>query len=219
MHHIVQSPHSIIYFNNVTSIHVYYCFENDFAIAYAIYELMVLLVFPGTLLSLCYYRVIRELWASTQVITILTSSRSAAKQDNHRSYSVRWPSKQLHSTPIECEATNKPVARERGSIPSERSSSSNAPKRIVITRECSVQRVSICRRLFCCCCTAKGACGKQSKCHHRCQHYFHNRTAHFYSSCNNSTCKMLSYQQMKSCCRNVSNSSSCVASHHIGSTH
>lgn len=50
---------------------------------FAIYELMTLFVIPATLMIFCYFRVIRELWTSTRVITILTAA-SAGRQYNRQ---------------------------------------------------------------------------------------------------------------------------------------
>ena len=67
------------YYNNETSITAYYCFEkNDYwAVRFAIYELMTLFIIPALLMIFCYFRVIRELWTSTRVITILTHHSSS----------------------------------------------------------------------------------------------------------------------------------------------
>ncbi|KAI2809847.1 hypothetical protein BLOT_000999 [Blomia tropicalis] len=157
---------SITYYNNETSITAYYCFEkNDrWAIGFAVYELMTLFVIPAMLMVFCYFRVIRELWTSTRVITILTSSsagqyqhtNSAAtapisnatntkmtKENNSRSYMVRWPTKKLVSISVKCDNPSSPpppppptpkspikcVTRDgnvsRSSVSSERPSSSS----------------------------------------------------------------------------------------------
>lgn len=104
------------YYNNETSITAYYCFEqnDNWAIYFSIYELLTLFIIPALLMIFCYSRVIQELWTSTRVITILTSSDNNARyttatstinsfhptnQQNgcsineNRSYLVRWSKK------------------------------------------------------------------------------------------------------------------------------
>lgn len=106
------------YYNNVTAITAYYCFDrnDNWTIYFAIYELMTLFVIPAMLMVFCYFRVIRELWTSTRVITILTSSTNAynasaqnamrLNKDQSRSYLVRWPTKKLVSISVNCETSS-----------------------------------------------------------------------------------------------------------------
>ena len=73
------------YYNNETAITAYYCFEknDNWAIYFAIYELLTLFVIPALLMMFCYSRVIRELWTSTRVITILTSATNGYHHHHH----------------------------------------------------------------------------------------------------------------------------------------
>lgn len=114
----VQSTYSMTYYNNETQITAYYCFEksDSWAIYFAIYELMTLFVIPAMLMVFCYFRVIRELWTSTRVITILTSSTNSLNvsaqnairlnKEQSRSYLVRWPTKKLVSISVNCETSS-----------------------------------------------------------------------------------------------------------------
>lgn len=107
------------YYNNETSITAYYCFEqsDNWAIYFSIYELLTLFVIPALLMIFCYSRVIQELWTSTRVITILTSTDTNAKctkaesaihsssskhngcsLNANRSYLVRWSKKMPANT-------------------------------------------------------------------------------------------------------------------------
>ena len=105
--------YSITYYNNVTSLTAHYCWEADdhWALYLSVYQLLLLFLLPALLMLLCYFCVIRELWASTKVITTLTQPLTTAAgqsgvrvhKDGH-SYLVRWPSKRLTSA-ISCPAT------------------------------------------------------------------------------------------------------------------
>ncbi|XP_032786964.2 C-X-C chemokine receptor type 4 [Daphnia magna] len=72
-----------IYYNNKTSVAVHYCMDtgdigqdqglgaySGFVIA--LYQLLIMLVFPLLLMIICYSRVIQELWLSTKQITAMT---------------------------------------------------------------------------------------------------------------------------------------------------
>ncbi|XP_027195630.2 galanin receptor type 1-like [Dermatophagoides pteronyssinus] len=80
-----KSTYSMTYYNNETAITAYYCFEknDNWAIYFAIYELLTLFVIPALLMMFCYSRVIRELWTSTRVITILTSATNGYHHHHH----------------------------------------------------------------------------------------------------------------------------------------
>lgn len=81
----------------------------------SVYELLTLFVIPALLMLFCYFRVIRELWASTRVITILTSASSGGRgggggrgtptrqsPSTIRSYLVRWPTKKAGTVSVNC---------------------------------------------------------------------------------------------------------------------
>ncbi|XP_075589674.1 uncharacterized protein LOC124496288 isoform X2 [Dermatophagoides farinae] len=80
-----KSTYSMTYYNNETAITAYYCFEknDNWAIYFAIYELLTLFIIPALLMMFCYSRVIRELWTSTRVITILTSATNGYHHHHH----------------------------------------------------------------------------------------------------------------------------------------
>lgn len=69
---------------------------------------MTLFVIPALLMIICYFCVIKELWVSTKVITILTTpsynSNSIRVHKDGQSYLVRWPSKRLTSISINCQS-------------------------------------------------------------------------------------------------------------------
>ncbi|CAG7726589.1 unnamed protein product [Allacma fusca] len=65
---------SAIYCNNVTFVIVHYCVEEGLPIV--IYEFIILFAAPGLLMMICYTYVIRELWRSTQNISLLTNAKS-----------------------------------------------------------------------------------------------------------------------------------------------
>lgn len=103
--------YSITYYNNVTSLTAYYCWESDdhWALFISVYQLMTLFVIPAFLMIICYFCVIRELWASTKVITTLTTpsynSNGMRVHKDGQSYLVRWPSKRLTSISINCNSS------------------------------------------------------------------------------------------------------------------
>ncbi len=62
---------------------------------------------PALLMIICYLFVIKELWTSTKVITILTTpsyNSNHMRVSERSSYLVRWPSKKLTSISINCES-------------------------------------------------------------------------------------------------------------------
>jgi hypothetical protein len=64
-------------------------------------------VIPALLMIICYLFVIKELWTSTKVITILTTpsyNSNHMRVSERSSYLVRWPSKKLTSISINCES-------------------------------------------------------------------------------------------------------------------
>ncbi len=68
---------------------------------------MTLFVIPALLMIICYLFVIKELWTSTKVITILTTpsyNSNHMRVSERSSYLVRWPSKKLTSISINCES-------------------------------------------------------------------------------------------------------------------
>ena len=91
--------YSITYYNNETSLTAYYCWESDdhWVLFLSVYQLLTLFVVPAVLMLGCYFCVIRELWASTKVITTLTSHNANGMRvhKDGQSYLVRWPSKRL----------------------------------------------------------------------------------------------------------------------------
>jgi hypothetical protein len=64
-------------------------------------------VIPALLMIICYLFVIKELWTSTKVITILTTpsyNSNHIRVSERSSYLVRWPSKKLTSISINCQS-------------------------------------------------------------------------------------------------------------------
>ncbi len=62
---------------------------------------------PALLMIICYLFVIKELWTSTKVITILTTpsyNSNHMRVSERSSYLVRWPSKKLTSISINCQS-------------------------------------------------------------------------------------------------------------------
>ena len=57
----------------MTSVLVHYCKEEGMPIV--IYQFILLFAAPGLLMMMCYTYVIRELWRSTQNISLLTNAK------------------------------------------------------------------------------------------------------------------------------------------------
>jgi hypothetical protein len=70
----LQETFTIVYSNNVTNVTLHYCNETEQSGNFAIYQFVVLLAVPGTLMVVCYTYVIRELWRSTRNMQALTNS-------------------------------------------------------------------------------------------------------------------------------------------------
>jgi len=109
----------------------YYCWESDdhWALFIAIYQLMTLFVIPALLMIICYFRVIKELWASTKVITILTTpshnSNGIRVHKDGQSYLVRWPSKRLASISINCQSCRSNSSNNTNSSYNNRTNNNN----------------------------------------------------------------------------------------------
>lgn len=63
-----------MYYNNSTSVIIYYCFDKEgtLAIIMAIYLFIVVFGLPLLFMSFCYFRVIVELWMSTVTMSAMT---------------------------------------------------------------------------------------------------------------------------------------------------
>jgi hypothetical protein len=63
------------YYNNSTSVTVYYCNDSDdsLAVGIALYQLFLLFLIPAIFMTICYIIVIKVLWSSTKTMERLTA--------------------------------------------------------------------------------------------------------------------------------------------------
>ncbi|KAF7489732.1 Proteinase-activated receptor 1 [Sarcoptes scabiei] len=84
---LTRHTSQITYYNSTTSLTLYYCLdvENDLTLIVAIYQLLVMFIFPALFMVVCYYVVIRQLWNSTRSVNQMTQ---AENQSNNQSMFV-----------------------------------------------------------------------------------------------------------------------------------
>ena len=77
----MQDSVTYIYYNNVTTVAVHYCMDTSeigqglgsySSFLIALYQLLIMFILPLLLMTVCYSRVIKELWLSTKQITAMT---------------------------------------------------------------------------------------------------------------------------------------------------
>ncbi|RWS16046.1 hypothetical protein B4U79_04261 [Dinothrombium tinctorium] len=75
---VTKEIQPITYYNNITSVTAYYCWDDDdfVGLCVAIYQLLIMFILPAILMLICYFCVIQELWSSTKVIRNMTRSSS-----------------------------------------------------------------------------------------------------------------------------------------------
>lgn len=81
----LQHTSPITYYNETTSLTLYYCFdvENDLTFIVSIYQLLVMFIVPALFMLVCYYVVIRQLWLSTQTVNSMTRTDNRTLNRNH----------------------------------------------------------------------------------------------------------------------------------------
>ncbi|XP_074605128.1 cholecystokinin receptor type A-like [Brevipalpus obovatus] len=100
----VKQVYAYTYYNNTTSVTAYYCLDDENLSKYtAVYQFLVIFLIPGTIMLICYFCVIQELWVSTRTMasmtknstTSLTQSRSTSSRasiSTRSDYQIKWPS-------------------------------------------------------------------------------------------------------------------------------
>ncbi len=70
------------YYNNITSLTAYYCWDSDDDLAFwvAVYQLLVMFIFPALFMVICYFLVMQELWISNKSVNQMTHSGLSHEQ-------------------------------------------------------------------------------------------------------------------------------------------